>query len=176
MKKKYFSLGVLSIALSITSAAAFADWAVEIEDDVFTGGQKAMLIGAEHELNGVVVDCSKDELKVTYIERSETKNITEGLPVEMIFKVDQSSPIKFDAQTVVRNNDYFGIESDDSDNLKLFLSQLRNAKQKILIGIRYPHNDSKASFTLSASGSTASVSKLVKACEIELPGNNPQKS
>lgn len=176
MKNKRLGFGLMAIGLSLVSGYASADWATQVEDDVFSGGHTAMMGGGENELNGVVFDCSKDKLKVTYIERADTSDITEGIDVDLIFKIDQNPPIKFNAQTEIRNNNYFGVTANDNDSLKVLLSQMKTASHKMLVGIRYPQNDNKSSFTFSAVGSTAAVSKFVKACEIELPAGPAQKS
>jgi hypothetical protein len=169
---------VLSTALSgllFVSASAFADWATKVEDDAFSDSHNAMMFGAETEMNGVAFDCSKEELSVSYIEQGDTKKVTPGMPVDMVFKVDENSAIKLKAHTTIRNNNYFGITADSSDELKLLLAQLKQSKRRLLVGIKSSLNDQKMSFELSATGSTVAVNKFTKACNIELPATTPKK-
>ncbi|SMG62022.1 hypothetical protein [Cedecea sp. NFIX57] len=177
MKNRKWSYSLLTALLSLVSHAAFAGWSTHVEDDVFTGGQKAMLVDVKSELNGVVFDCSKDHLKVSYIESGDTTDITDGIQAELVFKVDQSKPVKFDALTTTRNNNFFGVKSaENDDSLKLLLSELKAASHHILVGVHYLQSDQKYSYTFDTIGSAKAVNKFVKACEIDLSGISPQKS
>ncbi|EHM48877.1 hypothetical protein [Hafnia alvei] len=174
MKNKMLSIGLLGMLLA--SSSAFAEWATKVEDDAFSDSHTAMMFGAETELNGVAFDCSSDGISVSYIEQADTKKVTAGLPVDLVFKVDDNSPIKFKAQTAIRNNNYFGITADTPDELKILLAQLKQAKRRVLVGIKSSLNDQKMSFELSSIGSTTAVNKFIKACNIELPTASPKKS
>jgi len=168
MKKQVLVSALVGLTCTLLSCSALADWATKVEDDAFSDGQTAMMFGAETELNGVAFDCTKTELTLSYVEQADTKKITEGIPVDMVFKVDGNNSIKLKGRTTVRNNNYFGITSDDAEELKNLLAQLQKSKQRILVGIKFPFNDQKMSFTLSASGSTSAVNKFVKACSINI--------
>jgi hypothetical protein len=170
--KNVIKLSFVAALLSIVSTPALADWATKVEDDIFTGGEKATLAGIEDDDSGIVFDCTKNDLKVNYIERSNASDLTEGIPVELLFKIDQNSPIKLNGQTEIRNSNFFGLSvggSETSDDLKTLLDQIGNARHKILFGYRYPSDGHKASYTFGTSGSAVAVSKFVKACEIDMP-------
>lgn len=160
----------------MVSSSAFADWATKVEDDAFSDSHNAMMFGAESEMNGIAFDCSKDELSVSYVEQADTKKVTPGVPVDMVFKVDDNSAIRLKAHTTIRNNNYFGITTDTSDELKILLAQLKQSKRRLLVGIKSSLNDQKMSFELSAAGSTVAVNKFTKACGIELPATIPKKN
>lgn len=169
---------MLCITLSgllLVSTSVFADWATKVEDDAFSDSHTAMMFGAETELNGVAFDCSNEELSVSYVEQGDTKKVTPGMPVDMVFKVDDNSAIKLKAHTTVRNNNYLGITSDAADELKILLAQLKQSKRRLLVGIKSSLNDQKMSFELSSSGSTLAVDKFIKACDIELTATMPKK-
>jgi hypothetical protein len=176
MSKKKLIISVLAVGLSLVSGYASAEWNTKVDDDVFTGGHTAMLAGGDTALNGVIFDCAKDKLSVTYIERGETKDVTEGVPVNMVFKIDQNPPIKFDAFSEVRNNDFFGIKAENNDAIRLLLNQLRAAKHRVLLGVQSVTNEQKQSYAFSTEGSSGAVNKFIKACEIDLPKVVPVKN
>lgn len=161
--------GILVLGLMLMSGSAFAEWDTKVEDDAFSDGHTATMMGAESLLNGVAFDCSSDSLSVSYIEQADSKKVTENIPVDMLFRVDGNEPVKFNGHTVVRNNNYYGIVGNDVDAIKVLLAQLRQAKRRILVGIKSQENDKKMSFSLNASGSTTAVNKFIKACNIDLP-------
>lgn len=87
----------------------------------------------------------------------------------MLAWVDKNATIKLDAHTQIRNNDFFGVFSDDHDSLILLLNQLNTVNNQLLVGVRHPENDEKMSFTFNTERSTAAVNKFTKACEMNLP-------
>ncbi|EAT6024883.1 hypothetical protein GZ440_003556 [Salmonella enterica] len=167
--------GILVLGLMLMSGSAFAEWDTKVEDDAFSDGHTATMMGAESLLNGVAFDCSSDSLSVSYIEQADSKKVTENIPVDMLFRVDGNEPVKFNGHTVVRNNNYYGIVGNDVDAIKVLLAQLRQAKRRILVGIKSQENDKKMSFSLNASGSTTAVNKFIKACNIDLPALDAKK-
>jgi len=178
MKHKKLVPGVMVTLLPFISHVAYADWATKVEDDVFTSGSKAMMIDIKPELNGVVFDCSKDILKVSYLERDDTTDLPENIPAELVFKVDQNAPVTFNAYTIIRNSNYFGVSSGtttEERSIKLLLNELKLAHRHVLVGIHYLINDRKYSYTFDISGSTTAVNQFTKACNIDLSGS-PQKS
>lgn len=175
MSKK-IKIGAVGMLLISLSPLAHAEWLTKVDDDIFTGGHTAMLLGTDSGDNGIILDCTKDSLLLSYVEHGDTKNVTEGLPVDLLLKVGDAKPLKFAASTGVRNNDTFALKANDADLIRSFLAQLRVSNGKILVGIHYPQNDAKITSTFTSTGSTAAVGKFIKACEINLPADTTSKS
>lgn len=169
MKSKVSLLSLMVIILSLSSGSAFANWQAEVNDDVFSGGHTSILIGKEDDLNGVVFDCSKGKLEVTYVEQETAIGSREHVSVDLVFKVDQNPPIKLDGHTIMRNSNYFGVIAENGDAIRLLLSQLKVASHALLVGVKYPQNDLNMSYSFDAGDSAVTVNKFIKACEIALP-------
>ncbi|EIJ7821207.1 hypothetical protein LJN20_004710 [Salmonella enterica] len=167
--------GILVLGLMLISGSAFANWFTKVQDDAFSDGHTAMMIGSQNTMRGITFDCSSNALSVSYIEQAGAKQITEDSPVNMLFRIDGGAPIKFNAHTTMRNSKYLGIIADDADGLKTLLAQLRKAKRQVLLGLQSPGGDEKMSFTFSATGSTIAVNKFIKACNIDLPALDAKK-
>ncbi|EEA1793781.1 hypothetical protein NFS79_004575 [Salmonella enterica] len=167
--------GILVLGLMLISGSAFADWGTRVEDDAFSDGHTAMMFGAEIAMRGIAFDCSNDTLSVSYIEQADTKDVVDGIPADLVLKVDKNPSVKLKAQTVARNSDYLGVKADNADELKVLLAQLKQAKRQVLVGVRFPDADKKMSFTLNTVGSTTAVNKFIKACNIDLPALDTKK-
>jgi len=157
--------------LPLSNDSTLTTLQAQIDDDIFSGGHTSMLIGAEDGLNAVVFDCSKNRLEVTFAEQSSLKNTEEDAPVELVFKVAQRNSMTLDAHTIIRNSHYLGVISDDSDAIKILLSQLISSKYHLLVGVRSPQTDSRTSFIFNIVNSTSTMNNFIKACGITLPAS-----
>lgn len=159
----------LSIIAALFSPLAHAQWVTNVEDDLFSGGKKAMMIGSvSSENSAIVFDCTKSELTAAYIEMDKTTESISEIPMDLIMKVDGNSPVKLDAALSRRNVQFLQIQSDDSDQLKVLLKQLQEAKSKVLVGVQLKDGEGQNSFSANVSGSTSAVNGFIKACEITL--------
>lgn len=157
------------VAAALVSPIAHAQWVTNTEDDLFSGGKKAMMLGEVSSANGAIVfDCTKDKLKAAYVEMDKTTELTSELPMDLVMKVDGNNAVKLDANLSRRNVQSIQIESNDSDALKTLLKQLKEAKSKVLVGAQTKDGGNQHSFTANVSGSTTAVNSFVKACEITL--------
>ncbi|ATF92820.1 Uncharacterised protein [Cedecea neteri] len=166
----------LTTTLLLISHVALADWRTKVSDDVFTGGHTGLMLGTETEEKGLILDCTKDSLSLSYFEKDDTGDVTEGLPVDLVLKVGANAPIKFLAQTEARNTTIFAIKTEQSDLVKIFLSQLKTLKGNILVGIKYQQNNDKITRELKGAGSGVAASRFVQACEIDMSGGSSLKN
>lgn len=167
MKKiiNFLVLGTIVLPL-----IANAQWVTKSEDDIFTGGKKATMFVtiSDYNLNtAFVFDCSAEELKFAYIEKSQSSEDGSS-PVDMFVKIDSESVIKLDAIYNRRNNDYFQAETNDRDGIINILKSAKKAKSKIIVGISSKYSDNKNSFTANVYGSTKAVNDFIKSCNIDL--------
>ncbi|MFH3346653.1 hypothetical protein [Klebsiella aerogenes] len=168
MKKTRFIKAAIAAAL-LTSFTAQAQWLTTVDDDLFSGGKKAMMIGSLSSSDSALIfDCTKTKISVAYVE---TDKSTESLPtmsMDLIVKVDGNPINKFKASLARRNAQAIEIKSDDTEMITTLLKQLQNAKSKVLVGVQTPDGGNQSSFSGNASGSTVAANSFVKACEISL--------
>ena len=161
-----FLLSTLLIASSVVSLNANAEWFTKAEDDIFSGGKQAMLLGSISEMSGIAFDCTKDSLELSYIEKGSFK--ADGpVPVTIIVKIDSNEPVKFQGD-FSRRNDEFIQASTTQDGIKEVLSQLKLAKSKMLIGLSFDAVNKKMSFSADVAGSTKAVNDFTSACELKI--------
>ncbi|MEG3112126.1 hypothetical protein SC127_15470 [Pantoea sp. T14] len=153
-------------ALSLVSFNASAEWMTKVEDDLFSGGKQAMMYGTISQINGIIFDCTKDELSLSYVEKGPF-NAKEPIPLAIIVKVDGNDPLKLEGNFKKRNDEYMQAISNQADIVQV-LSQLKQAKSKFLIGLNVQAVNKKMSFTADVVGSTKAVNDFAEACEIKL--------
>lgn len=164
MKKNVFNF--MAMTALIISCNAQADWASQVDDDLFSGGKQAMLLGTIADMNGVTFDCTRDTLSMAYIEKGSF-NAGGAVPVTIIVKVDGNEPVKFEGSFTKRNEEYIQASTSEGE-IKKVLSQLKQAKSKMLIGLNIKSVNKKRSFSADATGSTKAVTEFAKACEINI--------
>ena len=153
------------VAAVLASPIAHAQWVTNTEDDLFSGGKKAMMLGD----NGAIVfDCPKEKLSAAYVEMDKSTESLSEVPMDLIMKVDGNTAVKLDATLSRRNVQSLQIQSDDADQLKTVLKQLQGAKSKVLVGVQTKDGGNQHSMSANVSGSTTAVNSFIKACEINL--------
>ncbi|MFH8134198.1 hypothetical protein ABU178_08425 [Pantoea osteomyelitidis] len=163
--KKNLLAGILSLAC-MASFSAHADWDAKVEDDIFSGGKQAMLVGMISMNNGIIFDCTKDSLSMAYVEKGDYK-AAESLPVTMIVKVDSNDPVSLQGNFSKRNDEYLQAATTQ-DGLVNILTQLKQAQSKVLIGLNVEAVNKKMSFSADAVGSTKAVTDFATACGIKV--------
>lgn len=157
------------IAASLIASTAHARWATNTEDDLFSGGKQAMMIGELSSQNSAIIfDCTKQNLKVSYVEMDKTSEVTSDIPMDLILKVDSNNPVKLDATLTRRNVQSVQISANDDEQIKTLLKQIKDAKSKIQIGVQTKDGGNQISLSGNASGSTTAVSSFASACEITI--------
>ena len=156
-----------AVMLSLVPTAALARWSMLVDDDIFSGGKKAMMIGDIGPDNSVAIDCtSSGDLHVAYIEKGDEDDIDQSASYRLLIKVDDQPVIEFAAKGERRNDRYNEITSDDRDAGVGAIKAIASAKRKILIGVSMVDSDGKYSGSASVVGSSRAASQLMKACGI----------
>lgn len=164
VKLKYIFL--LTVLLA---PMAYADWATKTDDDVFSGGKSAMLLGILSSMSdNVVFDCSENKLTFSLLEEDNDSKLDAPIPVDLFVKIDNNEITKLNALMMRRNSKFMGAESSDKDGIIKLLKQLQAAKKKIIVGIQGKGGESRQSYSGDVINSTGAVSKFVKACKINL--------
>lgn len=149
---------------------ASAIWTTSTEDDIFTGGKKATTvasIGDSYGDNAIIFECTKNNLKFSYIERASDPSKAEGAAVDLIVKIDSGDVKRMNGIVSPRNSNYVQVTADDRDTIIQILKESAKAKSKMVVGLS---NESigQSSFTVNAVGSSKAVSQFVTACEIPI--------
>ncbi|HCR1893016.1 TPA: hypothetical protein ONC27_004777, partial [Enterobacter asburiae] len=92
------------VAAVLASPIAHAQWVTNTEDDLFSGGKKAMMLGEVSSDNGAIVfDCTKEKLSAAYVEMDKSTESLSEVPMDLIMKVDGNTAVKLDATLSRRN-------------------------------------------------------------------------
>ncbi|CAI1954780.1 hypothetical protein [Serratia plymuthica] len=165
--KKLIKYTLLSSVLF--TSFAHAQWLTQVDDDLFTGGKKATLVG---DLQGadaaLIFDCTKQKLTISYAERYGEQEAVSATPFNLIVKVDAGDAHKMDAQSKRRNSKYLEISSDDREQIEPILKSLLQAKSKVLVGLETKDGGNQFSASGSVAGSTKAADQFIKACELKI--------
>jgi len=162
MRVKPLLLMMMGLA---AATSANAEWYATIEDDIFSGGKKGLLLGEVGPNYSIAFDCEEGSLTSALIEKGSDDGKT-TFEAELVFKVDQNPAIKMSALYGRRNPSYLQVISSDADLSLKVLKQLQAAREKILVGVAFPEIDSKWSSTASVAGSTRETTRFLEACKL----------
>lgn len=150
----------------VLSGAVNADWYASIEDDIFSGGKKAMLLGGVGPGHSLAFDCAEGELTAALLEEGAWTQSDSPLEATLLIKVDDNAPVQFNAGYGERNPKYRQVISHDRDTTLKALKEIQAAQDKILVGIKFVAMDSKWSGTAPVTGSTREVGRFLEACKL----------
>lgn len=150
----------------VVAASANAEWYASIEDDIFSGGKKAIVLGDVGPGHSLAFDCAEGELTAALLEEGAWSETDSPLSAVLLIKVDDNAPIQFDARYGERNAKYKQIISLDRDTTLKALKEIQAAQHKILVGVKFVAIDSKWSGTAPVTGSTREVGRFLEACKL----------
>ncbi|AOE86997.1 hypothetical protein [Pseudomonas sp. TCU-HL1] len=161
-------LSVISAVVALTfSSLASAGWMTTTQDDIFSGGQKAMLIGEVDPFHALVFDCDSERLALSLIEKSKWQEGMELASYRLLVKVDQGAIYDFAAKGSQRNEQYVQSSTADRDKILGLLKEIRDAQAQIQIGLQITETGSKWSGTSSVAGSTREADRFLQACNLK---------
>ena len=159
---------LLAAFFSMVPCLAFAAWNTLIDDDIFSGGKTALMVGEIDPGSSLAIDCkSSGEISIAYIEKSSSDDNDEGAAFRLLIKIDDQPTIEFSGRLERRNEKYIEITSSDRDLAIQAVKEIASARRKILVGVSRLDGDSKHSASAGAAGSSKAAAKLVKACNIQ---------
>lgn len=160
-------LRLLAVIAGVTlSTFASAGWLAAIQDDIFSGGKKAMLAGEVDNFHALIFDCTADSLALSIIEKSKWQDGMERITYRLLVKVDQGEVHDFAGVSSQRNDEYIQIATQDRDGILKLLGQVRDAQSQIQIGLKANEIDSKWSGIASVVGSTLQAERFMQACNL----------
>lgn len=152
----------------LVAGHAQAGWYTTIEDEIFSGGKKAMLIGEISPDAFVVADCvSGERLSFGYAEIGEWKEGYSTLTARILIKVDGGQVHELVGAASERNSTYFQFVATEADMITPVLKDIGGAKKPILVGIEVAGSDNKHSATIHPSGSTKAIKQFMEACGLK---------
>ncbi|WP_153011149.1 hypothetical protein [Pseudomonas oryzihabitans] len=155
-----------SFFLSIPFIAE-ASWTTVVRDDLFSDGKSAMLYGEVDRSHSLVFDCDSEELKMSLLEVGTWHEGMTGTVGKFVVKVDDLEKRVYDVSFYKRNEQQVAVGTSD-EAIKNTLREIKAAKSKVLVGLAIPAIDSRWNSSADAIGSTTSVEKFTKACNIQL--------
>lgn len=154
------------LGLAITSAAN-ADWMTSAEDDIFSGGQKAMLMGSIDPYHMLIFDCDSTGLSMSLLEKGKWESGMELASYRLLVRVDQNEVYDFSAKGAQRNEQYTQAYVADRTKILKLLGDIRDAQQQIQIGLEIKEIGAKWSGIASAGGSTRETDRFLNACNLQ---------
>lgn len=158
---------LISVVLGlVVASAANADWMTHVEDDIFSGGQKAMLVGTIDPYHALIFDCVSDGLSMHFLEKTKWESGMAQASFRLLVKVDQGEVYDFAAKGSQRNDVFIQASVSDKDRVLKLLGEIRDAQQQIQLGLRVKEIDAKWSGIASVAGSTRETDRFLKACNL----------
>lgn len=164
---------MIAVATALFSISDAYAWETFVEGPDVFGATKAMATEGSQR-DGIVIQCdSKGSLALAYIVRKKEFDEVSSTTATLYIQSDKgATPAKLEATLREWNDNYAGVVvSGVSPELMNVIRSIGQAKGKIGIGFEARGNQWSAEF--SSRGSTNSVSKLLKACDLENAGLPP---
>ncbi|EGL8525977.1 hypothetical protein IRL25_002504 [Salmonella enterica] len=167
MKLKFIPFVIMLLA---STAYADANWGTQVDDDVFSGGKTATMIGILLSGDAVFFECNGgDKITVSLVSKVDNKiSFDPPVPADLFIKIDENKAVKLNALIKRRNSSFVGAESSDRNSILTLLKQLQSAKKKIIVGLSDKAGGVKNQYPGEVQNSTSSVSTFVEACKIKL--------
>lgn len=150
-----------------TSSPTLAEWSTTTQDDIFSGGKKAMMLGSISPAQAIAFDCDSEQLTLALLQKEKWADTRASTGWDLLVKVDKGEIHRFKAQSAQRNDAYVQFITYEKDEILKLLPELRNAKAPILLGLQSEEFDSKWSGTVPATGSTRETDKFLQACNLK---------
>jgi len=158
------AVALLGLAMS---SQTFAQWSTTTQDDIFSGGQKAMMLGDITPAQAVAFDCDSENLTLALLQKEKWSDTRTSTSWNLLMKVDKGEIHRFKAVSLKRNDAYIQYVTNEKDEILKLLGDLRDAKTAILLGLQSDEFNSKWSGTVSATGSTRETDKFLQACKLK---------
>ncbi|WP_226503503.1 hypothetical protein [Pseudomonas sp. MWU16-30317] len=153
------------VALGL-STSVFAQWSTTIEDDIFSGGKKGMMLADIGARQAIAFDCDADNLTVSFITEGKWPADGRSTGWDLLIKVDQGKIHKFLAVSGQRNSDHLQYLASDKAEILAVVKEIKDAKSQILLGLQSKEYDSKWSGTVDTAGSTREANRFLTACKL----------
>lgn len=157
-------VGICGLALS---SLASADWITTTQDDIFSGGKTAMMLGYISPFQSVAVDCNSESLSLALLQKEKWQEGRPSSSWNLLVKVDGGEVHRFVANSAQRNSEYAQYVTFEKDEILKLLTDLRNAKSQILLGLQSDEFNAKWTGTAPVSGSTRETDKFLQACKLK---------
>lgn len=149
------------------AVAHAADWNTQVQEDVFSGKNTAIMIGGIFAPLNVYLSCDGDRNnKLAVIFKMDDK-MPEGVPGEVVIKTDDGEITRYQTKSYEHNDSYGGFATElTAEDAGKLISAIRVAKKRVLVGLQVAAIDMKGSHTFSASGSKKAAELFAKTCEL----------
>lgn len=141
-----------------------------MDEDIFTGENKAVLLGLVSQDMGVAFDCRGEYLMFSWLQRTRGPDIDNTLrnaDTRLVAKVDQGKVYEFNAIFAIRNSSTIELIALGSEKTLELLREVRDARDRIQVGLHDRTNDTKWSATVSVQEVTREATRFMNACRLE---------
>ncbi|RKR64626.1 hypothetical protein C7387_1327 [Yokenella regensburgei] len=168
-----FKKTVLASAFLLAGYLPFAQaaWKTNVENDIFTGGKSAELVGDISNKNqSLIFDCAAGQLSVSQVEQNSNTVVKGTHHYQSLIKVADNAPLTFNATLARRNPQSIQLESRENGKIKTLLAQLlaQQSREDFLVGVKDGKGNQLSSGAGSVSFANKSVKKFISACNISL--------
>ncbi|MCF7544905.1 hypothetical protein [Pseudomonas petrae] len=158
------AVGMLGL---VVSTVVNAGWSTTVQDDIFSGGKTAMLIGYISPYQSVVVDCNSEGLSLALLQEEKWPEGRESSSWNLLVKVDGGAVHRFTAASGRRNDKFSQYATAEQDEILKVLEDLRSAKSQVLFGLQSEEYNAKWSGTAPVNGSTSATDRFMQACKLK---------
>lgn len=156
--------GMLGLAVS---TLANAGWSTTVQDDIFSGGKSAMMVGTISAYQSVVLDCNSEGVTLALIQQEKWQEGHDNSTWSLLVKVDDGDVHRFTAASGRRNDKFSQYGTAEQDEILKVLNDLRNAKSQVLLGLQSDVYNAKWSGTAPVNGSTSAADRFMQACKLK---------
>ncbi|MEG1213242.1 MAG: hypothetical protein RSE29_19165, partial [Leclercia sp.] len=151
--------------------ASQAAWKVNIENDIFSNGKTAELIGEiKNTKQSIIFDCSQNKLAFSQVEENMNTTVKQGGKFKTLLKVDDNPPVTFTTTLARRDPQAIQLTSTEADKIVQVLSQLMQQRSStdFLTGVTDTHGKQLSSGAGSVNSAKKALKKFIAACDITL--------
>lgn len=151
--------------IAVAPSIAHADWLTKVEDDIFSDGKKATMLGAISVGSSLIADCTTGgPVSLAYAETGEWQDGLELLKFRLLVKIDSSPVREFVGTAGQRNEKTWQVEAASGDDVLAAIKAMADSKKQVLVGLQEPITNIKYSGTVTARGSSRAVKQFLEAC------------
>lgn len=158
-----------ALGLLLATTPAFAQWATTVEEDLFSDGGSATMIGLISMNASIYATCDAESMSIAYIEAaSDAGELSAPVEVgEIVIKGDNGSRHASKTSIYRHNNTYVGFSFDDSEGVLAVIRDIGKASSKISVGLDLILSDKPMTVSASAQGSSKAVKQFLEACGVQ---------
>lgn len=154
-------------AFVLSCVPTYADWETTVEEDLFSGDDVAIMIGASYDTPYVLYfRCSGDEAEFRILDPDDKSDVeNQSVTAEMIVQTDTGHRWEGEGPLIRHNTQYVGVSASNQGGMTELVQEIGKSRDRIRFGYRFA-NDVNDSSSMDAFGSSAAAKKFLQACDL----------